>query len=251
MVKGLQLFAERFAAYQDQYVLIGGAACFVAMENAGAAFRATKDLDIVLCLETMSSEFVQAFWKFVADGGYQIQHRDGDRKQYYRFSQPTSDDFPSMLELFSRIPDQLPLADGSHLTPIPTDAEFSSLSAILLDLEYYRMIQSGRIIVAGISIVRPEHLIPLKARAWLDLTNRKGAGEIVDSKSIRKHRNDVIRLFTIIDPTFAAEIAASIVQDLGRFLDQVGREDIDMKAMGITTMTKDQILAELRRIYKC
>ena len=50
MVRGLDVFREFFAGHADQYVLIGGTAATLAMEEAGLAFRATKDLDIVLDL---------------------------------------------------------------------------------------------------------------------------------------------------------------------------------------------------------
>jgi len=53
VVEGLDRFGEHFAAYTDQYLLIGGAACTLAMDEAGQPFRATKDLDIVLCLESL------------------------------------------------------------------------------------------------------------------------------------------------------------------------------------------------------
>ncbi len=56
MVKGLDLFREKFRAHTEQYALIGGAACDLIMEEAGLAFRATKDLDIVLIVEAMSHE---------------------------------------------------------------------------------------------------------------------------------------------------------------------------------------------------
>ena len=75
MVEGLDRFAEHFAAFADQYVLIGGAACTLAMEDVGQSFRATKDLDIVLCMETLKPDFVAAFWEFVA------QERIGFRKR--------------------------------------------------------------------------------------------------------------------------------------------------------------------------
>ena len=45
LVRGLDIFQERFAAYVDQYVLIGGTAASLTMEEAGLEFRATKDLD--------------------------------------------------------------------------------------------------------------------------------------------------------------------------------------------------------------
>ncbi len=58
MVKGLELFREHFREYTDRYVLIGGAACDLAMGEAGLDFRATKDLDIVLCVEALDKTFV-------------------------------------------------------------------------------------------------------------------------------------------------------------------------------------------------
>ena len=42
------------------------------------------------------------------------------------------------------------------------------------------------------------YLIPFKAKAWMDLTDRKAAGEHVDSKNIKKHKNDVFRLTELI-----------------------------------------------------
>lgn len=41
-------------------------------------------------------------------------------------------------------------------------------------------------------------LIPFKAKAWLDLKERKLNGEQVDSKNIKKHKNDVCRLAQLI-----------------------------------------------------
>jgi hypothetical protein len=48
LVKGLDIFREFFAPYSGEYVLIGGTAASLAMEEAGLEFRSTKDLDIVL-----------------------------------------------------------------------------------------------------------------------------------------------------------------------------------------------------------
>ena len=62
MVKGLDLFRKFFASYSSQYVLIGGTAASLAMEEAGLEFRSTKDLDIVLYMEALNPEFGRAFW---------------------------------------------------------------------------------------------------------------------------------------------------------------------------------------------
>ena len=70
MVEGMDRFKSHFADYTDQYVLIGGAACMVAMEHVGQSFRATKDLDIVLCVEVLDANFATAFRQFVREGQY-------------------------------------------------------------------------------------------------------------------------------------------------------------------------------------
>jgi hypothetical protein len=136
MVKGLEVFREHFRDYADRYVFIGGAACDIAMTGAGLAFRATKDLDIVLFVEALDAAFVRAFWEFVRIGGYEVQEKSTGEKQFYRFQKPTNANYPFMLELFSRQPDVLQVADGSHLTPLPVEEDASSLSAILLDNDY-------------------------------------------------------------------------------------------------------------------
>ena len=46
MLKGIDQFKTHFEEFNDRYVLIGGAACFLALDEAGLDFRATKDLDI-------------------------------------------------------------------------------------------------------------------------------------------------------------------------------------------------------------
>ena len=70
MVKGIDQFRAHFEGFNNRYVLIGGAACYLAMEEAGLDFRVTKDLDIVLCVEVLDAEFVDAFWDFVKKGKY-------------------------------------------------------------------------------------------------------------------------------------------------------------------------------------
>jgi len=249
MVKGLDLFREHFREYADRYVLIGGAACDLAMGEAGLDFRATKDLDIVLCVEALDKVFVEAFWAFVRDGKYQLQEKSTGKKQYYRFQKPDTEGYPFMLELFSRVPDALSLPDDSHLTPIPTDEDVSSLSAILLSDEYYRFLHTGKKELDGLSFVGPEHLVPLKARAWLDLSERRSQGETVDNRSIKKHKNDVFRLYQILSPDFDGEVPDSVKDDLREFFSRMEMEEIDFKSLGLGVTHLKSVLAGIRRIY--
>jgi hypothetical protein len=250
MVKGLEVFREYFRKFADHYVLIGGAACDIAMTSAGLPFRATKDLDIVLYLEALNTEFVQAFWEFVRVGGYEVQEKSTGEKQFYRFQKPTNPDYPFMLELFSRQPDVLQVAEGSHLTPLPIEEDVSSLSAILLDDDYYAFTRRGRQEIDGLPMVGVPQLIALKARAWLDLTEREKRGEKIDSKTIKKHKNDVFRLYQILDPSIDPGAPEAVKKDIGEFISRMHGEAVDLKALGIRTGTRDGILAQIATVYR-
>jgi hypothetical protein len=250
MVRGLDRFKEHFEQFADRYVLIGGTACSLAMEEVGLEFRATRDIDIVLSVEALDSNFVQAFWEFVGNGRYKIQEKSTGRKQFYRFRAPEDDSYPVMLELFSRVPDALSISNDSHLTAIPMDEEVSSLSAILLDDDYYKFIHAGKQEIDGLPVVGPTYLIPLKAKAWLDLVKRREAGDTVDQKDTNKHKNDVFRLYRIIDPSLSIGLSRSIEEDLRRFFDQMEESQrVDLKNLGLRNTTLDEVLGNLRSIY--
>ncbi len=251
MVKGLDRFKAHFESFGDRYILIGGTACFLSMNDVGLDFRATKDLDIVLCVEALDSDFVNAFWDFVRLGKYKNQQKSTGRKIFYRFDDPEDDTFPIMLELFSRMPDALKLEDSSHLTPIPMGEDASSLSAILLDEGYYHFIQTGKRIIDGLSVIGPECLIPLKAKAWLDMVERRENGARVDSGDIRKHRNDVFRLFQIVPREITLDFPDVVFRDLSRFVEAMTVEDgINLKALGIRNASLEEVLDQIRAIYR-
>jgi hypothetical protein len=126
----------------------------------------------------------------------------------------------------------------------------SSLSAILMDTEYYAFIQSGRREVDGLPVAGTAHIITLKARAWLDLTQREKNGEKIDSKTIKKHKNDVFRLFQILDPSIDPAAPAAVKQDLRDFVARMAGEEIDLKSLGFRSGTRDQVLKELSQIYR-
>ena len=84
MVRGLDLFRHWFEEHADQYVLIGGTAATLTMEDAGLPFRATKDLDVVLHVEALTPAFGAAFWSFVEAGGYGIRQASAHRRDWSR-----------------------------------------------------------------------------------------------------------------------------------------------------------------------
>ncbi|WP_231114289.1 MULTISPECIES: hypothetical protein [Pseudomonas] len=231
-MKGLEIFGRHFRDFRDSYVLIGGVASALAMEDAGESFRATKDLDIVLVIEALDASFVNRFWEFIKAGGYEIKQRGGDRPVFYRFQNPADDTYPVMIELFSRAPDGLEHEENATLTPIPTDESVSSLSAILLDEDYYTLLRSGRHQSEELTYISADRLIPFKAKAWLDLSQRKANGEAVDAKNVRKHRNDVLALAGLLTGE-VIELPTSITADMALFLERLAVEEIDFKALKI------------------
>jgi hypothetical protein len=152
--------------------------------------------------------------------------------------------------LFSRQPDVLQVAEGSHLTPLPVEEDISSLSAILLDNHYYDFIRAGRQESDGLPMVGAAQLIALKARAWLDLSERASRGEQIDSKTIKKHKNDVFRLYQILDPAIDPMAPETVRKDIGDFISRMRIEEIDLKSLGLRTGTRDDILTEIARVFR-
>lgn len=249
MVKGLNVFRERFAGFGDRYVLIGGAAVEVAMGAAALQFRVTKDLDVVLHVESLDAEFARAFWDFVIDGGYEFREGSTGKSMLYRFSKPTDASFPHMIELFSRRPELIEPPADCHLTPLPIAEEVSSLSAILLDEEYYDFVWRGTRVHDGLSVLAPEYLVPLKARAWIDLEERNAHGEPVSRDDIKKHRNDIIRLSQLISPAERIALPDSIRDDVARFVSKALSEGAEPKVFGVIGMTLADVRSLLAAVY--
>jgi uncharacterized protein (UPF0147 family) len=93
-------------------------------------------------------------------------------------------------------------------------------------------------------------LIALKARAWLDLTEREKRGEKIDSKTIKKHKNDVFRLFQILDPANDPAAPETVKRDIREFITRMRDEDVDLKALGIRGATRELILEEIANAYR-
>lgn len=256
MVVGLETFRAHFAPHRDQFTLIGGAAASEWFDQAGLPFRATKDLDIVLILEALDDEFLRRFWDFIGQGRYQRKRRSDGARAYYRFAKPEVADYPSMLELFSRPSERLLPADGQEIIPIPPEEDASSLSAILMDEGYYRIVRGFREELDGLPLVAPPGIIVLKARAWLDLTRRRNEGKPVKAEDIRKHRNDVFRLSVLLPVGASFALPPSVAEDFRSFLDSFPPESDQWRdianAVKATTRLGDpsEVLGQLKEAFQ-
>lgn len=248
-MRGISAFRDYFEGFQDQYILIGGAACDLIFEAQDTPFRATKDLDIVLLVEALTPEFGRKFWQFIHDGGYEHRAKSNGSPQFYRFDRPTQPEFPYMLELFSRKGDIFEQEVLGNCVPIPLGEEVSSLSAILLNEDYYDLLIRGRTKVDGVSLLSPQYLIPFKAKAWLDLSARKQQGEHVDEKDIRKHRNDVARLATLLTGEERCNLSPTMQQEMQSFVDNLELTPVDTKKLHLHGVRNEDIIEVLRSVY--
>lgn len=226
MIRGLDRFREHFAEHRKGFVLIGGVACHEWLASQGLEFRATKDLDIVLIVEALDGAFVTRFWEFIEAGGYRAREKAGER-ELYRFHKPQDQAYPDMLEIFSRKPGGIELAAGQRIVPVKLDEATASLSAILLNDDYYALIMKQHNEEGNLPFANPAALIPLKARAWLDLSERSQQGEKVDGRDVAKHRNDVFRIAATLPGGGGPNLPDPVKSDLSSFLSAfpVGHED--------------------------
>ena len=154
-----------------------------------------------------------------------------------------------MIELFSRRPDFQSERSDVYLTPLPVSDEVSSLSAIMLDEDYYKLMLAGRRTVEGISILGAEYLILFKIKAWLDLTQKKTEGLHVNERDLKKHKNDVFRLFALVDPTMRIDLTPKVHAEVEQFLARMEAEGVKLTDLGIQDYTADEVLAGLRMLY--
>ena len=218
MVTEIDSFKEWFKGSEEQYAIIGGTACDILMTEEGLDFRATKDIDLVLIIEAVDANFGKKFWEYVKQAGYEHCNKSSGVPQFYRFSHPITNQYPAMIELFTRKLDAIQLPEDAVLTPLPMDKDISSLSAILLDDDYYEFLKQGKV--------------------------------TVDSKNIKKHKNDVFRLTELIDPTAKVVAPQGVYADIQEFVQRMKNENVDIKQLGLVGRTKEKILEELKAMYE-
>ena len=230
MVRGLGTFKRYFKEFQENYIIIGGTACDIVIDAAGFSPRATQDIDIILIVEAISPDFVAQFWRFIIAGNYKRAENNESEHKYYRFKDPALADFPKQIELFSRMPDLLNSQERTHLVPIPIDEDLSSLSAILMNEDYYNYTRAHCTKLDDLHWANTEALICLKAKAHIDMIERREKGERVEEKNIKKHKGDVFRLMAILPGNANFELPESIRTDMLHFVDVV-KGDLPDKAI--------------------
>jgi hypothetical protein len=252
MVEGLDVFTEHFADHTAHYVLIGGTACDRHFSQRELPFRVTKDLDIILVVEALNDAFVKHFYEFVRAGEYVLAEVDG-KKTFYRFIKPKAKGYPDMLELFSRHPGVLSAPpDDIHITDIETGEDVSSLSAILMNDDYYNLTMKHSPLVDGLRVASEPCLVCLKTRAYFGNLELKEKGVKIQEDKIYKHKTDVLRLLSVIDPAFRLPVPDSILPDIEKFIVVIEEENQgiqqSLKAMKIEATPAD-LIEVMRNVF--
>lgn len=224
MVTGIERWKEYFRDYKDKYVLIGGAACNLLEEELGMNPRATKALDLVLVVEALTSDFGLRLWDFIKSANY-VGRSKGKNKfmhEYYRFTNPEDKTYPKQIELFARNVGILNLPSDAHIEPISIREDLSSLSAILMDDDYYAYTIEHSRNIEDIHVASPEALICLKAKAYTEMLDRKTEGEQVDSRDIEKHKKDVFRLISMLPQNSRFMLPERVKSDMNDFYQRIG-----------------------------
>lgn len=227
MVVGLDKFKEAFADFKDNYVIIGGTACDIVLSNTDMRPRATDDIDMILVVEKMTKEYGNAFWQFIKDGEYKAGKREKDDKTptytLYRFT-TEKEGYPVKIELLSHHSDMLGEPSGFHIEPIPLSEDLSSLSAIMMDDDNYELTVANSAEQGGVRIATPTTLICLKARAYLNLLNDRANGKHVNSKDIKKHKTDVLKLIATASIPEPVAVPQSVYDSVMEYAESIEKE---------------------------
>ena len=135
------------------------------------------------------------------------------------------------------------------MTPIPVGEDVSSLSAILMDEEFYHFALAHSTMEDELHVADTVGLICLKMKAYLNLSEQEPPAH---SSDIRKHMSDVFKLMAsgyIADPI---ELSGNMKKDAAAFVakmeslmpNQPLQDSIQRDATFI-----EQVLIEIRRIF--
>ena len=255
-MQGLDKLREYMSEFRSHYVIIGGMATVLTLEKRGLPARATKDVDMIIICQPETKFYMKRFWEFIKAGGYKMWKPDEKEEThlcFYRFIKPESKDYPSQIELFSKVPEYIEVPDYVHIVHIPMDGYTSSFSAIIMDDVYYDFAISHSEIVGDLRILNAEALIVLKAIAYMENLRRKEEGMAVDQKNIDKHKKDIYRLAYVFDGSERFEVDETIKKQLRSFVSEVEKNPIDVKNMlrgqGLPPMSMNEFIELLSTIF--
>lgn len=249
MVRGFEYFGEYFKDYSDCFVVIGGTACVYYLDQIMPDVRVTDDIDMVLILEAINPDFNKILLNFINEAEYKTIEKTDGTEQFYRFSNPKSDIYPKVIELFSRKPDMIDLTSLQYIVPVDLGDSLGYLSAILLHDDYYDLIKDHCTVIENVPMIELEYIIPLKARAFVDNTRRKDEGQSLRKDDILKHRRDIYKLALMLNPETKIILPEIIRQDISGCVEILRKENFNVKSIKISDYKKDDLIDIITYVY--
>ena len=242
---GLSHFENYFKDFRDHYVVVGGFATLMLLDKQLEGHgKATHDIDLVL-LTNASVEMSQQIKSYITEGGYSIQKGQEDAFLYYRFFAPKVKWFAKEIEIFASNEQNLQLDVHQRIIPIDPKEGLYSLSAIMLDGEYFEMIKNNIDYSNQVPCTNTLATIMLKISAFYDLKARG------DDKW-KKHRRDIIKLALILTGEEHIELKGRMVADVKLFMKHIDELNDKMikQITGMNGIFQRDIAEVLRGVFK-
>lgn len=115
--------------------------------------------------------------------------------------------------------------------------------------DYYNVLLAGKAVVWELSVLRPEYLLLFKAKAYLDLNERKEKGENVDSRDIKKHKIDILRIATEFILEKINDLPETVHMDVENFIKKLGEEPFDANLLKDLGLSNEELVSRLRQMY--
>ena len=93
-------------------------------------------------------------------------------------------------------------------------------------------------------------MILFKAKAYLDLRQRKESGETVDSNDIKKHKKDILRIVTELMLENTANLPATVKLEIDTFIKLLEQEPFDENSLKNYGIENQEVVAALRRVFE-
>lgn len=154
-----------------------------------------------------------------------------------------------MLEILSTNSIELKSPTGQNIGRLTVEEEVVSLSAMLLNDDYYNFIHENKLDIDGLSTVNVSCLIPLKIRAWLDLSEKKKENPNIRSSSVNKHKNDVLRLEQLLPGDKYDRAPQCVQDDVNDFNVKILEIGVDLRSLDIKNRTLEEITIHLDDYY--
>ena len=83
----------------------------------------------------------------------------------------------------------------------------------------------------------------------MDLSDRKEKGENVDSRDIRKHKNDILRIAVEFVLESVSTLPITVINDMEQFISRLESEPFDVGLLKNYGVGNEELVDNLRKLY--